>query len=244
MGNPYPAAPWRLRGWAAMTLQPVSLAVARRLAPPELRPVPVWPGKALGGLYIASYETGSTLVYHELIVVAAFAAANARIGAWIPLIYVDDAQSLAGGHAIWSLPKELARFDVADRDGRRHVRVTRGDDVLCEIGSRACGPALPFPLPFLLPGFGNERGDARFFMGRLSGPVSLAQVDVTIPRDSPLAPYGLDRPRVGFTFARLSLDVPAPSRARLPVPAYAADTFGESSSSAHGAQLSVFLKAS
>ena len=228
MNTPYPQAPWRLRGWAAMTLHPVSLSVARRLAPPGLRPVPVWPGKALGGLYVASYETGSTLVYHELIAVAAFAAANGRIGAWIPLIYVDDAQSLAGGHAIWSLPKELARFDIADHDGRRDVRVSRGDDVLCEVGFQARGPALPFPLPIPLPGFGNERGDARFFMGRLSGPVALAHVDVTIPPDSPLAPYGLARPRIGLTFARLNLHVPAPSPARRPVPAYAADTFGES----------------
>jgi acetoacetate decarboxylase len=227
MGTPYPAAPWRLRGWAAMTLQPVGLSAARRLAPPGLRPVPVWPGKALGGLYVASYETGSTLVYHELVVVAAFAAANGRVGAWIPLIYVDDAHSLAGGHAIWSLPKELARFTIADRDGRRSVRVARGGELLCEIGFRARGPALRCPLPIPLPGFGNEGGDARFFMGRLHGPVALARVDVAIPPDSALAPYGLDRPRVGFTFARLSLNVPAPRPARRPVPAYAADAFSE-----------------
>lgn len=221
MDAEYPAAPWGLRGWAAMTLQPVDLTAARRLAPPQLRPVPVFPGKALGGLYVASYESGSTLVYHELVVVAAFATADGRIGAWIPLIYVDDAHSLAGGQAIWSLPKELARFRIDDDGGRRSVRVTQGATTLCEIGFRARGPALPVPLPFPLPGFGNAGGAARFFLGRLRGPVAFAHVDVMVPPDSPLAPYGLDRPRLGFTFARLNLRVSAPRPLPSRVPAFA-----------------------
>ena len=76
-----------------------------------------------------------------------------------------------------------------------------------------------------MPGFGAEGGDARFFVGRLRGPVALARVDVSIPLDSVLAPYGVDRPRIGLTFARLALNVPAPSAVRRPVPAYAADAF-------------------
>jgi hypothetical protein len=114
---------------------------------------------------------------------------------------------------------------VIDRDGRRCVRVSRGGEVLCELGFQARGPALPFPLPIPMPGFGDEGRDARFFVGRLRGPVALARVDVSVPRDSPLAPFRLDHPRIGLTFARLALNVPAPWAPRRHVPAYAADTF-------------------
>ena len=205
------APPWRLRGWGAMTLQLVDLAAARRHASPELRPIPVWPGKALGGLYVASYETGSTLAYHELVVMAALAAGGGRIGAWIPLIYVDEARSMAGGHAIWGLPKELARFDVVDRGRRRDIVVTQGATVLCEIGVAPRGPAVPLMLP--LPAFGNKDRAARFVVGRLASRTGLAHIDVEIRPESPLAPYGLDRPRFGLVFEGLDLSVPVPSLA-------------------------------
>ena len=62
--------------------------------------------RALGGVLLANYTSG-TLVYRELIV---FSHATAR-GMVVSHIYVDDEQSLSGGHEIWGLPKELAEFE-------------------------------------------------------------------------------------------------------------------------------------
>ena len=62
--------------------------------------------RALGGVLLANYTSG-TLVYRELIV---FSHAT-RHGMVVSHIYVDDEQSLRGGHEIWSLPKELAEFE-------------------------------------------------------------------------------------------------------------------------------------
>ena len=62
--------------------------------------------RALGGVLLANYTSG-TLVYRELIV---FSHATRR-GMVVSHIYVDDEQSLSGGHHIWGLPKELAEFE-------------------------------------------------------------------------------------------------------------------------------------
>lgn len=71
------------------------------------------PGWTFGGVYCAHYGAGSTLEYLELIVIPGLVRRGHRLGAWISHIYVDDAQSVAGGRSIWALPKELAEF----RDG-------------------------------------------------------------------------------------------------------------------------------
>ena len=93
----HPAPPWHLNGEFVVV-------------PARVRP------RALGGVLLANYTSG-TLVYRELIV---FERATRR-GMVISHIYVDDEQSLRGGHEIWGLPKELATFAYgppASRPGR------------------------------------------------------------------------------------------------------------------------------
>src|SRR5437867_5261733 len=107
----YPPAPWTLQGNAIQTLQFVDSARVRPLIPPALKLVSPWPGRTLGGLYLARYGPGSTLEYNELIVVAALTRGAGRFGIWVSHIYVDDPASMAGGREIWGLPKELAEFD-------------------------------------------------------------------------------------------------------------------------------------
>ena len=82
----HPAPPWHLNGEFV-------------IVPALVRP------RALGGVLLANYTSG-TLAYRELIV---FERATRR-GMVVSHIYVDDEQSLSGGHEIWGLPKELATF--------------------------------------------------------------------------------------------------------------------------------------
>src|SRR6185437_1146643 len=126
--EPYPPAPWRLRGHSIQALRLIDSSIARDHVPAGLRVVTVWPGKTLAVLYCASYEPPSVLRYHELVVAPALVAAGGRIGFWISRIYVDDAISQAGGRGIWGLPKELASFTW--QPDNREVAVQIGEQPL------------------------------------------------------------------------------------------------------------------
>lgn len=111
-----PAAPWHLRGrvgFLQVGLMPIEQV--RPLLPEGVEVVAVIPGHTLHVLAAARYEAGSTLTYSELIVAPAAVRTAAGVGIFPTRIYVDDQQSLRGGHTIWSVPKELAEFDWAER---------------------------------------------------------------------------------------------------------------------------------
>lgn len=185
-----PPAPWRLKGSAAIQLQLVSTARARDLVPPELGIVCVAPGKTVGGLFIATYGAGSTLEYHELIVIPALVRKGLRVGAWISHIYVDDLQSVVGGRDIWALPKEMASFGQAD-DGSSIVR--QSDRVLCVI--HPAQPRAISRLPVLASVLSKRDGKVLWFKGRGKGHVGTSRGQVEIPRTSPFSSLGFGRGR-------------------------------------------------
>jgi hypothetical protein len=88
-----------------------------------------------GGAMLAHYA-GGTLAYHELIVF--------RPGLVVEHIYVDSAESMRGGRAIWRLPKQLAEFTYS----RSSVEVRQN-------GSRIFSARIrrrPGWLPLIIPG--------------------------------------------------------------------------------------------
>ncbi|MDB9374832.1 acetoacetate decarboxylase family protein [Nodularia sphaerocarpa] len=125
----YPSAPWILKGDAIQTLHLVNIDQVRRLVPAGLDIISVWPGKTLGGVYLSQYKSGSVLEYNELIVAPAVVIYQGKIGVWVSHIYVDNADSVAGGREIWGLPKELADFTWAEK----RVTVRQGDVLLCTL---------------------------------------------------------------------------------------------------------------
>jgi acetoacetate decarboxylase len=211
----YPPAPWRLRGRAAIHVQPVATAAAARVVPASFPIVSIAPGVTLGAVCIAEYLTGSTLEYHELIVVAALVRHRGKLGGWIAQIYVDDDRSLAAGREIWGLPKELARFD--DDAGERSI-VWRGATPLCTL-ERPRGRAR-LRVPVLAPVLGVLDRHALWFqaIGSARCRVGLGRIDV--PAASPLAGLGFDR-GARFDLEDLDLIVPPPRRGRRPLPASA-----------------------
>ncbi|MBC5800431.1 MAG: acetoacetate decarboxylase family protein [Candidatus Eremiobacteraeota bacterium] len=209
---PYPPAPWRLRGWGAATLHAVDVAAVRRILPAGVHIVHVWPGRTLGGLAFLSYERGSSLVYHELCVVAALVRIGRRFGFWLPRLDVDSDASLQGGHAIWSLPKRLAAFEIDETSDGTDVRIHDAAGLTCRMTIRdaAGGQSFRFPLMSLLPALAPCRGTAHFFTAGVVTQVRLAHLVVEAPRDGMIATLGLNRPSVlAFRLDELRLNVPA-----------------------------------
>jgi hypothetical protein len=128
----YPPAPWSLQGFGLVSLNLIDSAQVRSLIPNEISVIDVWPGKTLGGVYLAFYGSGSVLEYNELIVFAPLVRYSNQFGSWITHIYVDHPDSVAGGREIWGLPKELAEF-TWEQGKQPHVVVRQSDRILCAL---------------------------------------------------------------------------------------------------------------
>jgi acetoacetate decarboxylase len=173
----YPEPPWHLNG---------ELIVVPALVKP----------RALGGVLLANYTSG-TLAYHELIV---FSHATAR-GMAISHIYVDDEQSLRGGHEIWSLPKELATFEY----GATRFVARQNDDTLLSARIRR----RPGRVPMLVPA--PIVSDAGTTLGRAWVKAAPALVTLEVPPGSPFAALGLDGTHLALAGDDLRLSMPAPT---------------------------------
>lgn len=186
----YPSPPWTLKGFALQTLQLVDRAQARPFVPPGLEIVSVLPGKTLGGLYLSYYGEGSDLTYSELIVIPALTRYRMKLGFWVSHIYVDNPDSMAGGRAIWGMPKEMAQFAWEEGEPAQ-VTVRQGGRVLCSLQGgrqrRLWRQSLSNPV------FSMLNGDLLQFMGAFKARFGLSKGRVDVPSDSPFSALGLGR---------------------------------------------------
>jgi acetoacetate decarboxylase len=150
--------------------------------------------RALGGVMLANYTSG-TLVYRELIV---FSHATAR-GMVVSHIYVDDEQSLSGGHEIWGLPKEPATFEYT-----RTRFVARQEQTLLSASIRRRPGKVPLAIPAPIV------SDAGATLGRARIKAAPALVTLDVPLSSPFAHLGLSGTRPGLAGDDLELTMPAP----------------------------------
>ncbi|MAL97321.1 MAG: acetoacetate decarboxylase [Alteromonadaceae bacterium] len=182
LDNAFPPAPWRLKGTALFQSGLVGMSAARALTPPELAVVPVLPGKTLGGLYYARYTEGSSLQYHELIVVSAVVRFRWKLGAWISHIYVDDLRSEAGGRAIWGLPKQQAQFEeMADQS----MSISQAGTRLCSIVRRT--PDTWQTLPLMAPVISVKAEGPVWFRGNGRARCGISPGTIDVPAESPFA---------------------------------------------------------
>jgi acetoacetate decarboxylase len=202
----YPPPPWKLRGSALHAVHLVRREQAAASLPPPVRAVPVVPGRTPALLFLASYASGSTLRYHELIVAIA-ARCRASLGFWIAHIYVDEASSVAGGREIWGLPKQLASFDW-DLESSGEVRVRQGERLLCAL--RCHPPRLSLPLPLYLPVLSRVQSRFCRFEGHGRSALSRSSASVQVPADCPFSTLGFQRSTSVFHHRALELAVGAP----------------------------------
>lgn len=94
----YPPAPWRMTGQLWLSLFRVTEDVD------DQRPAGIY------GAAFASYEHGSDLTYSELLVARPVRSGEHGRRVSILDIWVDSPPSMAGGRALWAIPKELCDF--------------------------------------------------------------------------------------------------------------------------------------
>ena len=101
----YPPAPWNMHGqlW-------LSLFRVRDGDHPDREP-------GVYGAALVSYEQPSPLTYSEVLVARPVKAAGGR-RVNITDIWVDSADSLEGGRALWAIPKDLCDFRRTTSGGR------------------------------------------------------------------------------------------------------------------------------
>jgi hypothetical protein len=175
----YPPEPWQLRGdlHASVLLVPADRVPLD--LPPRCRAVRV-AGRAVVGLVWVDYRPGGVLSYRELMATA-LVRRGAHIMPHIVAIWVDSAESRAGGRALWGIPKELAEFTVAD--GRFAAVDEKGGIARAEVRRRAAVPGR-WPLRFSV--VQRLAGAAKISPVRSRGRLALAHAAVDVDPDGPL----------------------------------------------------------
>ncbi|MBD2613802.1 MAG: acetoacetate decarboxylase family protein [Nostoc sp. ZfuVER08] len=202
---PYPQAPWTLQGYAIQTLHLVNINRVRPLIPSELEIISVWPGKTIGSVYLANYGSGSVLEYSELIIAPALVHRQRKIGPWISHIYVDNADSVAGGREIWGLPKEVAEFTLE----REYASVHQGNQKLCSFNYNQQSWA--WPLQLGVSAFSIKGSDLLIFSIEFKSFLGLINSHLQIPAASPFSEIGLEQPWLTVHHQQMNLQVHAPN---------------------------------
>ncbi|MBA4367345.1 MAG: hypothetical protein C0403_06860 [Desulfobacterium sp.] len=98
----------------------------RPFVPDRFKIIPVLPGKTLGYLFMGYFGPQSTLEYHEFIVAPALVKYKTQKGFFVSHMYVDNEQSMIGGHKM-GLPKQMV--DVSWEGKRRDRIIIKKDNV-------------------------------------------------------------------------------------------------------------------
>lgn len=145
-------------------------------------------GKTTGLVFLSYYGPQSTLAYHELIVMPAMVQYRGKRGMWVSHIYVDCERSVAGGRAVFGLPKELASFDwLGGRPGV--ARIAQDSAALCTL--RYGRPHGRWTRWMGGRSFSVVSDQVLSFSSRIKGDYGVSRVELEIPPESHLAPLGL-----------------------------------------------------
>ena len=183
----YPPQPWDLQGQMTVLLWRVPAEVveprlARGVALVQHR------GVTLIATAWVDYGPGSVLRYHELLV-AAPVLQGRRPGVCVIDIWVDSQASLAGGRALWGIPKELATFGAFD--GHTFAMTLEGRDRPVAEATWTPGRRLPGRWATRygsVPSMGDTLdGDLRRSRVRSTAALELGTASMSVDPDGPLA---------------------------------------------------------
>lgn len=138
-------------------------------------PAPAEDGRTLGGLLVGDYDSRSTLAYHELLGVQGIEWSSLLPAARITVGRVDDDASVAGGRAMWGIPKHRATFDWSESDRGVEVVVSDAAGAVATIVVRSRRPGRLIPI---LGRFVGADGRPAWVRGRLRGAPARVHVDV------------------------------------------------------------------
>ncbi|WP_411698297.1 acetoacetate decarboxylase family protein [Conyzicola sp.] len=191
---PYPPEPWFLGG--SLLVSAFLLPVADLPRPFQALPMIRIGRRAVVGVVFANYAPGGVLAYDELLV-ATPVVVRGRPRITIPQIWVDSPQSLAGGRALWGIPKRLATFDAMRTADAASVsaHTTGPIAALSARFGRAILPGSPrLPLPIEQRGAGGRIVSHNWAAGR----VTALHASWTFAPDGPLGYLHGRRPLASF----------------------------------------------
>jgi hypothetical protein len=145
-------------------------------------------GRTLVGTAWVDYGPGSVLTYRELLVAVPVLHVR-RPGICVTDIWVDSPASLAGGRALWGIPKDLATFPAFD--GHTFAMTVDGRDRPVAEATWTAGRRLPGRWPTRYStvqsmGSGLD-GDLKRSPVRSTGAVELGTATMTVDPDGPLS---------------------------------------------------------
>ncbi|WP_326599186.1 acetoacetate decarboxylase family protein [Streptomyces sp. NBC_01803] len=200
----YPPAPWRLKGDMYVSLWRLPLrSVPAWDLPPGVRPLTMG-GRCVLTTFWVDYQRGSVLEYHEFLV-SLLVRHRRGIVVTAVAVWVDDERSLAGGHELWGIPKELGMFALDSAAGfTAELATGPGETVTTAFRDRLRLPAVRLPVRTRLVQRKPD-GSVCEVPLRLSGPVGLGRERLRAPATGPLAFLAGHRPSVtvalrGFRF--------------------------------------------
>lgn len=191
---PYPSPPWRLHGTVRAALWRVPRDALPGPLPDGAAPL-VWGRTALLATVRADWAPGGDLAYGEL-VVAVPVRLGWRIGVTVTAAWVDSPASLAGGRALWAIPKWLCRFEAAT--GRTTLTDAQGP--VATFKDRP-GRALPLRLPVPLRVLQPDGAGLRTTRAAATGRPGHGDLDWIFPATGPLALLAGQRPLLTVTLA-------------------------------------------
>lgn len=191
---PYPSPPWRLRGTVHAALWRVPRAALPGPLPDGARPLG-WGRMALLATVRAEWQPDGDLAYAEL-VVAVPVRLGRQLGVAVTAAWVDSSASLAGGRALWAIPKRLGRFETVN--GR--TELTDGHGLVAAFTDRP-GRAAPLRLPVPLHVLQPDGTGARVTRAAASGRPRFGGLDWIFPPNGPLALLAGQRPLLTLTLA-------------------------------------------
>lgn len=202
----FPPEPWQLGGSMLATVWRHDADEVRARVAPYL-PAGVTPlvvgGQALVMTAFVRYEPGSVLAYDELLV-AVIGRRGVRPVVTIPQIWVDSPASVAGGRALWGIPKQLASFEQSW--GPVISGAATGDDGLPLASARATqGVRLPGWRRIPLPNGHRLDGRTTFAEVQALGRLHLARATWRIPDGSPLAWLNRGRPSISLALRDMAI---------------------------------------
>ncbi len=200
-GINYPPSPWRLGGTGHMSIWQIPIKDLPIVFPAGVEPV-IRFGRATVVTGWVTYTPGSVLEYNELILIVQVKANHRRLGS-ITHAWVDSPASVAGGRALWGIPKQLGAFELSD-------------STIFEASATANGQAIAsfqFRPGFTLPGWWrislptaqwSESGAIQVTEGHLLARVQLGSGDWTIAAEGPLAFLSGHKPLLNLRFAQMA----------------------------------------
>ncbi|MFI1444460.1 acetoacetate decarboxylase family protein [Streptomyces fructofermentans] len=198
--TPYPEEPWQLAGQMYLSLW----TPPRGELPPVAegtRPVTV-AGRGLVGAAWVVYENDSVLHYNELLR-AVLVRDGARPRVCITDIWVDSAASMAGGRALWGIPKEMAVFDV--ERAQEASFAAKAQDGPLATGRFTERRRLPGTWPLRYRLTQTLDGRPKTSPVRSRGVVRLARAQWRVPENSPLGPLTRRSPFVSLALRDFTL---------------------------------------